>query len=297
MTDTNKNIFYILLTVAMLGWGASWVNVKIISLYINEYEMIFIRFFFTGLTMIPIIVLLKKSFYINMKTLFLVLITAISLIAYMKYFFLGTQLGTAGLGGALVTTLIPIITFLFMALFFGRKVQTKDFFALLLGGCGVLTMLDIFSFDMKTIFATQNLYFLLAALLWPIVTILSSKAQNISPIVFTFYLYLVTSILIVLFFIEFKPLDSYELQGPFYWHMASLIIFASTFANTIYFLGIEKLGASNVSSFIFLVPFFALVLSALILGEKIELSTLVGVTMTITAVKILNNIQFFKKAQ
>lgn len=28
MTDTNKNLFLLLLTLAMLGWGASWVMQK-----------------------------------------------------------------------------------------------------------------------------------------------------------------------------------------------------------------------------------------------------------------------------
>ena len=36
MTTTNKNFFYVLLFFAMFGWGASWVNVKILSNYIND---------------------------------------------------------------------------------------------------------------------------------------------------------------------------------------------------------------------------------------------------------------------
>jgi drug/metabolite transporter (DMT)-like permease len=295
MTNTNKNIFYIFLTLAMLGWGASWVNVKIISTYINEYEITFIRFAITAITLIPIIFALKKSFAINFKTFVIVILTAITLIAYMKYFFLGTKLGTAGLGGALVTTLIPINTFLIMALFFSRKIQLKDIFALILGACGVLLMLDIFTFELSTIFAIQNIYFLLASILWPVVTILSSKAEHISPIVFTFYLYIVTAILTFVFFIDVPALPIQTWDLSFYLNMGSLIIFATTFANTLYFLGIEKLGASNVSSFIFLVPFFALVLSAIILNESIEFTTIIGVIMTITAVKILNNIQLLKR--
>ncbi len=45
-------------------------------------------------------------------------------------FFLGTKLGTAGLGGAFVTTLVPINTFILMALFFGKRIGTKDILAL-----------------------------------------------------------------------------------------------------------------------------------------------------------------------
>ncbi|MGK0256452.1 MAG: hypothetical protein ACI81I_001069, partial [Arcobacteraceae bacterium] len=29
MTDQNKKIFYILMFLAMIGWGASWVHAKV----------------------------------------------------------------------------------------------------------------------------------------------------------------------------------------------------------------------------------------------------------------------------
>jgi len=73
----NKTIFYILLLFAMLGWGASWVNVKVLSSYVNEYEMIFLRFGITAITMIPVILFLKKSFKIDKKTALIALAAAI----------------------------------------------------------------------------------------------------------------------------------------------------------------------------------------------------------------------------
>lgn len=295
MTDTNKNIFYFLLFLAMIGWGASWVNIKILSSYLNEFETMFFRFFITGITMIPIILVLRKSFKIDLKTLFIVLLTSISLIAYMKYFYLGTKFGTASLGGAFVTSLIPINTFLILALFRTKTITKKDGFALGLGAIGVMTMLNVWSFKADEIFVIHNLYFILASLLWPIVTILSSKATNISPIVFTFYLYLITSLLNLIFFVDLMEINYEKLDSLFWINMLCLAIAASTFANTIYFLGIEKLGASEVSSFIFLVPFAAITLSAIFLKEEINLSIVIGTILTLFAVKILNNIKIFKK--
>lgn len=295
MTDTNKNIFYFLLFLAMIGWGASWVNIKILSSYLNEFETMFFRFFITGITMIPIILVLRKSFKIDLKTLFIVLLTSISLIAYMKYFYLGTKFGTASLGGAFVTSLIPINTFLILALFRTKTITKKDGFALGLGAIGVMTMLNVWSFKADEIFVIHNLYFILASLLWPIVTILSSKATNISPIVFTFYLYLITSLLNLIFFVDLMEINYEKLDSLFWINMLCLAIAASTFANTIYFLGIEKLGASEVSSFIFLVPFAAITLSAIFLKEEINLSIIIGTILTLFAVKILNNIKIFKK--
>ncbi|AXH12857.1 DMT family transporter [Halarcobacter bivalviorum] len=294
MTDSNKNIFYILMFFAMIGWGGSWVNVKILSSYINEYAVMFFRYIITAITMIPIMLVLRKKFTIDKKSFFLVIVTSIILVAYMKYFFLGTKLGTASLGGAFVTTLIPINTFLILALLGSKKIEKKDYFALLLGAIGVLTMLNVWGANFDEIFVVHNLYFILASILWPLLTIVSSKATNISPIVFTFYMYIVTS-LMSMFFMDFSTIAYEKFDYIFYINLFAITIFASTFANTIFFLGIEKLGAANVSSFIFLVPFAAITLSAIFLKENITISIIIGTIMTIIAVKILNNIKLYKK--
>lgn len=297
MTSTNKNIFYFLLFLAMIGWGGSWVNIKILSNYIDEFETIFLRFVITAITMIPIILVLKKSFKINFQSFVVVIATSIALIAYMKYFYLGTKFGTASLGGAFVTSLIPINTFLIMAIMGSKKITRKDGFALTLGAIGVMTMLNVWSFKAEEIFVIHNLYFILASLLWPIVTILSSKATKISPIVFTLYLYIVTSVLTLIFFMDLNAIEYEKFDSIFWINILFLSLAASTFANTIYFLGIEKLGASEVSTFIFLVPFAAITLSAIFLKEEITFSIVIGTVLTIIAVKILNDIKIFKKKE
>jgi len=295
MEQISKNKFYILMFFAMIGWGASWVNVKILSSYIDEFEMIFFRFFITAITMIPIILYLKKSFKIDLKSFLLVVVTSLFFIAYMKYFFLGTKYGTASLGGAFVTTLIPINTFLILALFQVKKILKKDFIALIIGVIGVMTILNVWQFKTQEIFVIHNLYFILASILWPIVTILSSKSTKISPIVFTFYLYVITVILDTIFFIDFDNINYGSFDTLFLINIFSITILSSTFANTIYFLGVEKLGSSEVSSFIFLVPFSAIILSAIFLNEKISLSIIIGTILTLLSVKILNNIHLFTR--
>lgn len=290
----NKNYFFVLLFLAMVAWGGSWVNVKVLSGYINAYEMVLFRFSMTALSMVPIILYLKKSFAIDMRSLGLVLVTSVALIAYMNYFFIGTKYGTASLGGAMVTSLIPINTFIILVLMRARKVSRKHVFALFIGAIGVLTMLHVWALDLGKVMVIQNLYFLIAALLWPVVTILSSKSRKISPIVFTFYLYVCTVVLDWFFFVDINNIPFSTFDGIFWLNIVLITFAATTFANTIYFLGIETLGAGEVSSFIFLVPFSAIILSALFLKETVDAYMVAGTIMTLFAVKILNNITFFK---
>jgi drug/metabolite transporter (DMT)-like permease len=291
----NKNLFFFLLFISMIAWGGSWVNVKIISNYINAYEMMFIRFFITVVAMVPMIMVLKKSFRIDAKSFGLAVMSALVMIAYMNYYFLGTKFGTASLGGAMVTTLIPINTFILMAILQSKKISKKDAFALTLGAIGVLTMLHVWSLDAEHIFVIQNFYFLVASILWAFMTIISSKATKVSPIVFTFYMYVVMVVCVWIFSINTGVLISYTYDQSFWLNMLSMSILSTAFANTIFFLGIEKLGAAEVSSFMFLVPFSAIILSAIFLGETISISIVIGTILTLVSVKMLNNIKIMQK--
>ena len=282
-----------MMVLAMAGWGASWVNAKVLSSYINEYEMMFLRNFFTRITLAPVLIISKKFFYTNIKSLVLSFFAAIVMIIYLKFYFLGVKFGTASLGGALVTTLIPINTFLLMALFFGKRIVKKDIFALILGVIGVLTILNIWSFSLEQIFSKHNLYFLLASILWPIFTIISSKSTKTSPLVFSFYMYIFMIILLLIFFVEPTKINYASFDSIFWANILCVAVISTTFATSIYFIGIEKLGTNEVSSFIFLVPFFAISLSILFLKEEINISILIGTILTLIAVKILNNIKIF----
>lgn len=295
METQNKNIFYTLMFFAMFAWGVSWVSAKYLSAYINEYELIFLRNVLTIISLIPILIYTKKYFKINPKSLGLSLVASVLMILYMKYYFHGLQNGTASLGGTFVTTLIPIITFILMALFFKKRITSKDIFALFLGVLGVLTIIHIWTFNLEEIFAPQNIYFFLAALFWSLITITSSRSTDVSPIVFSFYMYVISTILVMIFFVDVSSIAFDSFDTLFWFNMFIIAIVSTGFATTIYFIGIEKLGAKEVTSFIFLVPFFAILTSAIFLEESITLSIIVGTILTIVALAILNNILVFRK--
>lgn len=287
----NKGLFYTLMIFAMVFWGASWVNVKILTNYINEYELVFLRMGICFISMFPILYFYRFSFKIDFKTLFLILLSSIILVLYSLVFFLGLEHGTAGFGGALVTTLIPINTFILLAILHRKSINLKHSFALILGAFGVLTMLNVWDFNINEIFSKDNIYFLIASILWPILTIISSKASKTNALVFTFYVYVISTFVIYQFFIEntiFEKIIDYDFI--FWLNLFIITILSTTFATSIYFIGVAKLGAKEVTSFIFLVPTSALILGAIFLDEKISFTTIVGTICTIIAIYILNNL-------
>ncbi|MEA2019402.1 MAG: DMT family transporter [Campylobacterota bacterium] len=289
-------IFYFMMIIAMTAWGASWVIAKVLSDYITAEELIFYRYLISTITLVPVLIYLKQSFKINIKTLLLALVASIFLVVYSIFFFNGTKFGTAGLGGAFVTTLTPILTFVLLVSFFKKEFVKKDIYALILGAIGVMTILNIWSFSMKDILVISNLYFIYACIAWSFLTITNSKLKDINPLVFTFYLYVITTI-IGYFITPFESGNIFEFDILFWINLIIISVVSTTFATSIYFVAITKIGANEASSFIFLVPFNAIFLSYIFLDEPIYLTTVIGTILTIIAVSILNKVKlpkFFK---
>jgi drug/metabolite transporter (DMT)-like permease len=291
---SNPNFkFYLLMVIAMTAWGASWVNAKVLSDYITAQELIFYRYFLATITLAPVLIVLRKSFKIEFKTLLLALLASIFLVVYSIFFFNGTKFGTAGLGGAFVTTLTPILTFILLISFFGKQFVKKDIFALVLGVIGVATILNVWTFSLEQILVISNLYFIYASFSWSFLTITNSKLKSIGHLLFTFYVYIFTTI-IGFFITPFESGNILSMDWIFWLNFLSVSVVSTTFATSIYFVAITKLGTNEASSFIFLVPFNAIFLSWLFLDESIHLTTILGTILTITAVSMLNNVKLPK---
>ena len=291
----NKNIFYPLLILSMIFWGIAWVNTKILTSYVNQYELVFLRMGICFISMFPIIYFSNLSFKINLKSFYLILIASVFLVLYSIVFFLGVQHGTPGFGGALVTTLIPINTFILIALINRKTISLKHSFALILGGFGVLTMLNVWNFNPNEIFSKDNIYFLMASILWPLLTIVSAKDSKTNGLVFTFYVYVISTFVVYLFFVDnsvFEKVANFDFK--FWINMFMITILSTTFATSIYFIAISKIGTKEATTFIFLVPASAMVSSAIYLVEKISFNTIIGTFCTIIAIYILNNLSIFK---
>lgn len=291
----NNKVFHILMVFAMIFWGASWISTKVLTNYVNEYELVFLRMGICFITMFPLIYFFKLSFKIDIKSSYLILIASVILTFYSIFMFLGVEHGTGSFGGALVTTLIPIITFILVAVLNKKSISLKHSFALSLGAFGIFNMLNIWNFNLNEIFSKDNVYFLLAAFLWSILTIITSKATKINAFVFTFYTYIISSFTLFIFFVDgniFEKISNFDFI--FWFNIFVITILSTTFATSIYFIGASKLGAKEVSSYIFLVPASALSIGAIFLGEKITFNVIIGTIFTIIAIYILNNLNLFK---
>ena len=136
----------------MILWGASWISTKVLTNYINAYEMVFLRMGICFISMAPIIFFTNMKFRLDLKTSVLILFASFFLVLYSIFMFWGVEHGTGSLGGAMVPSMIPIITYIFVAILNRKTISLKHSFALILGVFGVLNMINIYQFSLEAIF-------------------------------------------------------------------------------------------------------------------------------------------------
>ena len=275
--------------LAMTAWGASWPSGKMIADAAAPEVLIFWRFTLTFLTFIPIMILIKKPLKLDGKSLLQVALGSIFIIAYNKFYFTGLRYGLAGAGGVLVTTLNPIFTFLLMIIFFRQKISSRETVGILLGLTGGLILVEIWGISLNRLLLSGNLFFILAALSWASLSITSQRSGNyMSTLVFSFYVFGFAAVIDFFLALPCGILAPLKFGMVFWLNLVYLSLFATTFATTIYFFAAAKIGSHRASSYIFLVPFSAVLISWMVLDERPKISTILGGIIAVFAVYLIN---------
>lgn len=277
------------LVVTMIIWGVSWASSKVCVAYTDSFTLLFLKFFLSVLAMAPFVLKDVASIKFDVGFFKIFVFGVAFLIMYNIFFFMGLSLGYAAFGGVFVTTINPMITFVLVAILSKIKIPTIQKIGLFIGLLGGFIMLKIWDISPANLLHSGNIYFFLAALGWSLVSIISAKgSKTINSMTLTFVL-LVGAAIVSFFFVPNGELLN-VLSFDFHFWVNAFIAFILTtaFATTLYFKGVAILGASEASAYLFLVPVFAIVSSNLILGETIDLITIVGGVFAMAALYLIN---------
>lgn len=277
------------MVLSMTCWGFSWTSGKILAQYADPLTISFLRFAVTFISLLFIVIAIKERFTVAKNGFTYLLLASVMISVYTFLFFKGLTTGKAGAGGVLVTVLNPIIAYA-MALLLARRSPTrKEAFGLTLGLVAGVVLLKLPS-EAHLIFSAGNVYFLLAAFSWAILSVFTSKGSRYgSSITFSFWMYGISTVLLLL---TSDLSSSAEVVTKGDWIFWLNLIFSASIttslATTFYFYATSKIGAGKASSFIFMVPFSAALGSWIFLDEVPQLHTIIGGAIGIVAVYVLN---------
>jgi len=287
MQRAKEQHFTYLMILAMLFWGGGWSALKILTYTLPMDVIIFWRFFIMSLAFVPLLFYFKIPFTFSKHSLKYIAGSSVLNMAFMVSSFLGIKYGLAGAGSVIITSFSPVMTFLLVAIIFRKRLLNLQYFGLFLGLVGGYVLLQLN--DLSLFLNGSNIYFLLCAIIWAGVTILSQHAQkHIHPIHYSFIISLVATFCSFLYAYDSELLVVFE-QGVEFWSaMIYLGVLGQTVATTIFFVASGKLGSEKTSSFMFLVPVFALFFAWLILDEQMQIHIIIGGALSMLAVYFIN---------
>jgi len=280
---------YLTLILSMTIWGLSWTNAKILSDYGPSSVLAFWRFFFSSITMIPVLWLTGNNFRVTRLGMKYILTGAVFISLYNIFFFMGTNIGSASVGGIIVPTFNPIITFIISVLLMKQVVYRMDIIGLILGFTGGVIVLQAWTLSLEQIISNGNLFFICASISWGIMSIISGRSHaHVSTLSFSFWVYTISTLIYLGATWNKDIFLIFTYDWIFWVNMFFLSVGAMVFGTTVYFLGTTKLGPEKASAFIFMVPVTALFFSVLLIGERLEITTMIGGLMTMIAVYLIN---------
>lgn len=288
----SENSLVIAIVFSMMLWGLSWPSGKVLTQYSSATNFVVYRYIIILPTLLPILLLLKVPLAIKREGIPLMIISGLLLALYSWFFFQGLKTGFSGAGGVLVTILNPIMAYSIGLLMSRKRPSKNETAGLALGLVAGCVLLQIWN-NTDVLLATGNLYFLMAAFTWAVMSKFTSKAFNYgSSMGFSLWQYVIT-LGCFLPMLDVKEMETTLATADFIFWL-NLFFSASIvtgFATTLYFYATSKLGAEKASSYIFIVPFAAAISSWLFLGEQILIHTIIGGILGILAVYIINKKQ------
>lgn len=274
------------MSLAMITWAIAWTNAKIVNDYLSYYNLIFLRFLLGFLSLIPFVLYLKKPFP-KLSELRYIILPSFLFLVYNVAFFKGTDFGLAGKGAILVTTLNPLFTVIIMSLI-SLKISKKEIIGVFLGILGGYIIMDLSNEGLKSILDAGNVYFVLCAISWGIMTVLINFAQKIiNPYVFICSCYFLTMIMTIPF-ISIGEIISVKYDFTFYINFFLVSMGAMSFGTSIYMFYTPILGPTKASIFIFSVPFIAILMANIFLNEPFTNNVLIGGLLSLLAIYIVN---------
>jgi drug/metabolite transporter (DMT)-like permease len=288
MKKDSSSLYFIGMIVAMLLWGVAWTAGKIAAHHSSAEVAAFWRYAISLSSIIPLIWLMKSPLHSDRRGVIYMITAGLLTSVFNYFFFAGLLHGQAGYGGTLVTSLSPIITYALSIALLGLNISIKEIVALAVGMVGALALLQVTTQGWGFL-DLDNIYFVAAAFVWALVTIVSQKAsKHTTPMLYTMVVFAVAMSSNLLFALPYEPFAFSNYDMTFWWTIIFIGIFPGTLSTALFFASAGKVGAHRTGAFMFIVPIGAIVSSMIVYGENIESSTIIGCALAFVAVLLFN---------
>ncbi|QGU94665.1 EamA family transporter [Clostridium bovifaecis] len=293
---------YILMILTTFFWAGAFIAGKVAIKEFTPFSLTFLRFLIATLVLFPVAfkaegakLRLKKE-----DLPILIILGLLGMFGYHVLFFFSLKYTTA-INSSMIGASTPVITTVLAFLIIGDKLSSKRTFAILLAFFGVMLTISNGSLDTirRISFNLGDLIMISAVIIKALYIVLSKKVSHrYSPITMTFYCFLVCVILSIPFTIMEQP---WSYINSVTWKGWLSLVYMATLPSCVGYLiqqvSIKAVGPSKTTVFENLVPVFSIILSVVILGEKVIILKIVSAMVIILGVYINSTVGSDKQKQ
>ena len=304
MNDSNVKTHLLMLLVAII-WGLSWAIGRMLTLELPPMTGAWLRYILTMIIFYLWFVIMAingkkvRWFPNNKKTMKSLILIGFTGVLCYQFFFMHGMFYTAAGDASLIITFNPIFTVILAAPLLGQPISKKMFLGLF---CGVLGVGIVTGWSPNTQIRFEDRIFgdlliLFASLSWATTTNMTKRLMqgkdgenNYSSLEIVVWYSLIGTIMITPFMIY--ETWNYGIPKPSEEGWIAILYlggFSTVLAYYWFTIGIEKLGATAASSYIFLVPVFGILGGWWLLDEQLGYTMIIGFLMILIGVKIVQN--------
>ena len=278
---------YILLLGVMLVWGLNVPAIKYLTSQAEPISMTALRILVAAIAVFPFLMKIGIFRKLTKKEWGFVLIGSIlNVVVHHALMALGVSL-TTGANASLIIGVGPILTAVLGALLLKNMPTIIQWTGFLIGMMGI-SFTVLFTMDDVNGLSIGDLIVFLSVFSQGFSFIIITKAaKTIDPRLFTAYMFLVGSVCLAVVGMVVEPRAFIEMpfsNGKFWLVLVISGAVATAFGHVVYNNTIPKVGAAKASIFINFNTLFALIGSALLLGEPITRFHWIGLLFIVIGV-------------
>ncbi|MCK5848575.1 MAG: DMT family transporter [Caldisericia bacterium] len=293
MNSENKIalIANILLMIAVVSWGLSFVSMKVIlSAGIPPMTMCTIRYGIVAVVFVAVLLLAKKQEkQLTVKDHLLLLASGFFGITLYFWFEARAIVFTTASNAAIIIALVPIVTHIVDVLWLKNRTTAWQNIGILLSFVGVYFIV-FYNVNFKNVSSTLkgNLLMIGAVICWVSFTLIGKIVQKrVDPVRTTSWQSIYGTLLLIPF--AFSEKLSWVAIKPNLWiHFIYLAVFCSILAYLIYNSALKKIGVTVVSTYVNVVPVVGVIGGTMLLNETMTSTQFIGVAIVVLSLFMVN---------
>ncbi|MCW8803155.1 MAG: DMT family transporter [Ignavibacteriaceae bacterium] len=287
---SSKAYRYLLILLAIIFWGTSFVATKTVLHEIRPVTIIILRLILASILLSVIALSTKRAFSINLKSHGWIFILALIATFHLWIQVTGLQYTTASNTGWIIGT-APIFMVVLGLIFYKEKVTILQLAGILIAMFGLLLLIgkgNILNIDL--IENKGDLLVLGSAFTWGVYSMVNKKISlSYSPLMTILYLFLMMAVIIIPFNLNSETFNSVINLSLIGWiSILFLGLFCSGIAYVIWAQALRDMESAKVGAFLYFEPLVTVFAAWLFLSEEITLLMIFSGLLITAGVFIVN---------